>query len=86
MNWQRAWIIAAGLLLITAGVFLWRNNLPAAFVIAVLGACSWFLSYRAELRNKFPDDDEDDEAGSDADEVGTPTNHDSDRVQNDHEA
>jgi len=47
---ERIWTILAGLLAITAGVFLWRNNLSAAFVTGALGACAWFLSYRAQLR------------------------------------
>ena len=48
----RFWIILAGLLLIIAAVFLWRNNLSAAFVTAAAGACAWFLSYRVQLRRK----------------------------------
>ena len=44
------WIIVSGILLVTAAVFLWRNNLSAAFVTAALGACAWFLSYRTQLR------------------------------------
>jgi hypothetical protein len=52
---ERFWIILSGLLLVAAAVFLWRNNLPAAFVTAALGACAWFLSYRAELRKKIKD-------------------------------
>lgn len=75
MNLERAWIIAAGLLLLVAAIFLWRNNLSAAFVIAALGACAWFLSYRAQLREKIIDDDpsEDTEVntGSDSDRVET---------------
>jgi hypothetical protein len=47
---ERIWIMLAALLAITAGVFLWRNNLSAAFVTGALGACAWFLSYRAQLR------------------------------------
>lgn len=84
MNWQRAWIIAAGLLLIVAGVFLWRNNLSAAFVSAALGACAWFLSYRSELRAKIPDEEDDEDVDSDLDnEVRTGTG--SDRVNHEHE-
>ena len=49
---ERAWIILAILLTLVAGVCLWRNNMSAAFVTAALGACSWFLSYRAQLRAK----------------------------------
>lgn len=58
---ERVWMIAAAVLLIVAGFFLWRNNLPAAFVIGALGACAWFLSYRAQLRARTIDDDESNE-------------------------
>jgi F0F1-type ATP synthase assembly protein I len=47
---ERIWLIAASLLMIAVAVFLWRNNLPAAFVSAALGAVAWFLSYRSKLR------------------------------------
>jgi chromate transport protein ChrA len=56
MNWERAWMIASALFLIVAAIFLWRNNLSTAFVIAALGACAWFLSYRAQMRSKIVDD------------------------------
>ena len=54
---ERVWIIGSGILLVLAAVFLWRNNLSAAFVTAALGACAWFLSYRARLRKKIKDDE-----------------------------
>jgi hypothetical protein len=47
---ERIWLIAASLLMIAAGVFLWRNNLSAVFVTAASGAVAWFLSYRSKLR------------------------------------
>lgn len=47
---ERIWIILAGFFVIVAAVFLWRNNLPAVFVTAALGAVAWFLSYRSKLR------------------------------------
>jgi hypothetical protein len=50
---ERIWIAAAALLVLLAGVCVWRNNLSAAFVIGTLGACAWFLSYRAQLRARF---------------------------------
>ena len=50
---ERIWIIVAGLLVAVAGVFLWRNNLPAVFVTAALGAVAWFLSYRSQLRARI---------------------------------
>jgi len=56
---ERVWIIASGILLVVAAVFFWRNNLSTAFVTAALGACAWFLRYRAQLRNKIRDEDDD---------------------------
>ena len=76
MNWERAWIIASALFLIVAAIFLWRNNLSTAFVIAALGACAWFLSYRAQMSSKIVDDESSEEP---EDEVSTGS--DSDRVE-----
>lgn len=50
---ERIWIILAALCAVAAGVCLWRNNLSAAFVTGALGACAWFLSYRAQLRARI---------------------------------
>jgi MFS superfamily sulfate permease-like transporter len=47
------------LLALTAAICLWRNNLSAAFVTGALGACAWFLSYRAQLRAKIVASEED---------------------------
>ena len=63
----RLWIIASGILLVLAAVFLWRNNLSVAFVTAALGACAWFLSYRTELRKKIEDDESNSEHISESD-------------------
>lgn len=49
---ERIWIIIAALFALAAGVLLWRNNMPAAFVTATLGAVAWFLSYRVQMRAK----------------------------------
>ena len=53
MTLERIFTIVSGLLLLVALVFLWRNNLSVAFVIATLGVVAWFLSYRAQLRAKI---------------------------------
>jgi hypothetical protein len=58
---ERVWIIVSGVLLVAAAGFLWWNNLSAAFVTAALGACAWFLNYRAELRKKIKDYEASDE-------------------------
>jgi len=55
---ERIWTIVAALFALAAGVLLWRNNFPAAFVTATLGAVAWFLSYRAQMRAKVTANDE----------------------------
>jgi hypothetical protein len=62
---ERLWIVASGILLVGAALFVWRNNFSAAFVTAALGACAWFLSYRAQLKEKIKDDDESSEDAPD---------------------
>ncbi|HVS20608.1 MAG TPA: hypothetical protein VHD88_02105 [Pyrinomonadaceae bacterium] len=56
---ERIWIIVAGVFVVVAAVFLWRNNLSATFVTATLGAVAWFLSYRVQLRAKISANDHD---------------------------
>jgi len=70
MTATRLWMFLSGLLLIVAAVFLWRNNLSAAFVTAALGACAWFLSYRTQLRatTETEDDESDEEQHEQSDE------------------
>ena len=43
-------MIAAGICMMTAGYFLWRRDFNTAFVVAALGAVSWFLNYRVQMR------------------------------------
>ena len=50
---ERILTIVSALLLLTASVLLWRDNLSAAFVTATLGIVAWFLGYRAQLRAKI---------------------------------
>lgn len=65
---ERVWIIVAGLLVIRAAIFLWRNNLSAAFVTATLGVVAWFLSYRVQLRAKLAANERDESLVEDSDE------------------
>ena len=46
-------MIVAGLCLFVAGLFLWRGQINAAFVAGTLGAVSWFLSLRDQLKGKI---------------------------------
>ena len=68
MTVERAFIILAGLLVITAAVFLWRENISAAFVIGTLGAVAWFISFRFHLRASFPVTDDENESVDDGDD------------------
>jgi len=77
MKWEQVWIIASVLLLMAAAIFLWRNNLSVAFVTAALGACAWFLSYRAKIQKEIAQVS----TGSGSDRVRTGSG--SDRVDND---
>ena len=43
-------MILAGVCIVVAAFFLVRRNLDVAFVIAVLGLVSWFLNYRAQMK------------------------------------
>jgi hypothetical protein len=67
MNIERFWMFIAVAGVLLGGVFLWRNNMSAAFVTATLGAVSWFLSYRAQIRAKIATS-EGDLSDSEADE------------------
>ncbi len=64
---ERVWTMLSGMLLVLAAFFVWRNNFPAAFVSAALGACAWFLSYRGEMKKKIAADEPEDEDGSEDD-------------------
>ncbi len=44
------WMIVAGVAIVVAGVFLWRRDFNAAFVVAALGMVAWFLNYRAQMK------------------------------------
>lgn len=68
-------MIVAGLCLLVAGIFLWRGQINAAFVAGTLGAVSWFLSLRDQLKGKIvevedsgEDEDERDAVGEEDDE------------------
>jgi len=43
-------MIAAGVAIVVAGVFVWRRDFDTAFVIAALGMVAWFLNYRAQMK------------------------------------
>ena len=62
---KRFWILLAALLAVLAAVFAVLRDFDKAFVLAALGAISWFLSYRVQMRQltdpleQQKDDDED---------------------------
>lgn len=52
------WTIASIICMMVAAVFLLRENYDAAFVSAALGAISWFLNYRARIRQTIVEETE----------------------------
>ena len=53
---ERIWTIIAGVCLIVAAVFLLKDNMNAAFVVATLGVVAWFLRLRGPLRKAIQDE------------------------------
>lgn len=49
---ERIFQISAVILAGVAAIFLWRGNADAAFVSGVLGAVSFFLSVRFQIKEK----------------------------------
>jgi hypothetical protein len=65
------WLIVAGVCIVVAAVFLLRNDLNAAFVIATLGMVAWLLNYRAQMKDviaaaELQEDNEGDDVFEDA--------------------
>lgn len=52
-------MIASGVCIVAAAVFLLLGNLNAAFVTAVLGLVAWFLNYRAQVQDSLAAEAED---------------------------
>lgn len=44
-----------------AAFFVFREDFDKAFVAAASGAVCWFLNYRQQLREKLPQEDEQDQ-------------------------
>ena len=44
------WMILAGACIMVAAFFLVRRDFDKAFVTAALGLVSWFLNYRAQMK------------------------------------
>ena len=64
-------MIVAGICIVTAAVFLLRGDFNAAFVVAVIGLVSWFLNYRAQVRESLAAEDlrqNDQEGGDNSDD------------------
>jgi len=67
---KQGWLAVACLLLLAATFFLWRGLTDATFVAAALGVVAWFLNVRAQLRRKFPvEEEESDEDSTEEDEA-----------------
>ena len=52
------WLIAAAVCGVVALYLAFVGNYENAFVAAALGGVSWILNYRAQLKQKLKDEDE----------------------------
>lgn len=52
------WLIAAGVCIVVAAVFLLLSKFDTAFMVAVLGVVSWFLNYRAQVSRQLNEQDQ----------------------------
>ncbi|HEX5965816.1 MAG TPA: hypothetical protein VFY51_07780 [Pyrinomonadaceae bacterium] len=56
------WLIAAAVCGVVALYFAYVGNYDNAFVAAALGGVAWILNYRTQLKEKFKDEDEEEES------------------------
>ena len=63
------WKIVAALLAAGAVAWVIVENFDRAFLFAAAGAVAWFLSYRAQLKEKLGDEDDADETEADQEEM-----------------
>ena len=52
------WLIAAAVSGVIALYFAFKGNYENAFVAAAFGGVAWILNYRAQLKQKLKDDDD----------------------------
>lgn len=62
------WISVAGICAVAAVVFLLRQRLDAAFVLAALAGVAWFLSYRVQMKRIIAENEPPQRANGDDDE------------------
>ena len=62
------WKIVSAVLAATAVAWVVLENFDRAFLFAAAGAIAWFLSYRAQLKEKLGNADETDERNTDDEE------------------
>ena len=68
---KTVWLIASAVCIVTAAIFMLRGDFNAAFVVAVIGLVSWFLNYRAQVRESLAAEDlrqNDQEGGDNSDD------------------
>ena len=58
---RKLWITLAAVLAVLALVFAFKRDYDKAFVVAALGAVSWFLSYRTQMKEMADSADERDQ-------------------------
>jgi hypothetical protein len=57
---KNVWMGVAGVCGVIAMVALIRHDFDTAFILAAVGAVTWFLSYRVQIRDQMGSDDRQD--------------------------
>lgn len=58
---KQFWMAVAVVCIACAAVAFWLEHYDAGFVIATIGALSWFLNYRAAAKELIKEADQEDE-------------------------
>ena len=63
---KKVWLIVSGMCGGAALVLAILGNFEASFIVAVIGATSWFLHYRVEIKEKLAQSEEQQSENGDA--------------------
>lgn len=55
---QRVFIIISVLCLLVAAFYLWRGNLDATFIVAIIGIVAFFLNIRSNFKATIQENEE----------------------------
>ena len=66
MNYELLFRLLAMMFIAASAYFLWTGNREGAFVTGALGACSYFLSLRVQIKRRLRQREEDEKAAAES--------------------